>query len=95
VSKSKSENRVVCGQHMPVAAEFWRARRKLSLKNIFNAQRFMACSPQSGAHESASWRFSVFSRRKLLHQNPRSDRVASGQRHLGIARKRSQSRARK
>jgi hypothetical protein len=37
VPKSKSEKPDECGQHMPVAAEFWRARRKVWLKNIFDA----------------------------------------------------------
>jgi hypothetical protein len=42
-----------------------------------------------GAHEDASWRFSVFSRRKLLRQIPRSDQTEIGQTNFDGSRGKS------
>jgi hypothetical protein len=58
-------------QHAPVAAEAGRA--VLAEGRITIDRNVIASSPWSGAHEDASWRFSVFSRRKLLRQIPRLD----------------------
>jgi hypothetical protein len=74
-------------RHAPVTAEFWRQKagdpgRRADIRE----RNAMSKSPSLGAHEGASWRFSMLTRRKLLHQIPRSDHVVIEYFHIGTAR---------
>jgi hypothetical protein len=74
-------------RHAPVTAEFWRQKAgDPERRTDIRERNAMSKSPSSGAHEGASWRFSMLTRRKLLHQIPRSDHVVIECSHFGTAR---------
>jgi len=74
-------------RHAPVTAEFWRQEAgDPERKTDIRERNAMRKSPSLGAHEGASWRFSMLTRRKLLHQIPRSDHVVIEYFHIGTAR---------
>lgn len=83
-SKMQLDQRV---RQAPVTAEFWRQKAGDPERKADTRERnAMSKSPSSGTHEGASWRFSVLTRRKLLHQIPRSDHVVIEYFHIGTAR---------